>query len=342
MNHVPPVQEPDLRHARCKPRLLAQARPARRGCLASLRELGAETRPHVTASQPAAGRVASKCSTRRQPHVDGCFGSHTCGCSRSAPISITCSSLEPGTRWQQQEDIRFLLPILETGVTIATHFELWPVCSGLLHDLYLQVGPASQSCRGPFGGAERLSLGTTSPLLRAHRAQAQRSAARPRQGSVYEGSPKCSQPDLSRCTVLKNSPSFQTGQGGLATSALSSHRGTQRERNVLPSPPPGDTAGPAGKHSLPARDWERHYVTRRISSKSYFWRQQGEGQVQPPAERHSRFPRRARRSRGTAASKTCLASPGCPQAVLSHHVPRPQVALEGCSPGCPRESPQGQ
>lgn len=144
MNHVPPVQEPDLRHARCKPRLLAQARPARRGCLASLCELGAETRPHVTASQPAAGRVASKCSTRRQPHVDGCFGSHTCGCSRSAPISITCSSLEPGRRWQQQEDIRFLLPILETGVTIATHFELWPVCSGLLHDLYLQVGPASQ------------------------------------------------------------------------------------------------------------------------------------------------------------------------------------------------------
>lgn len=200
----------------------------------------------------------------------------------------------------------------------------------------------AKSCRGPFGGAERLSLGTTSPLLRAHRAQAQRSAARPRQGSVYEGSPKCSQPDLSRCTVLKNSPSFQTGQGGLATSALSSHRGTQRERNVLPSPPPGDTAGPAGKHSLPARDWERHYVTRRISSKSYFWRQQGEGQVQPPAERRSRFPWRARRSRGTAASKTCLASPGCPQAVLSHHVPRPQVALEGCSPGCPRESPQGQ
>lgn len=70
MNHVPPVQEPDLRHARCKPRLLAQARPARRGCLASLCELGAETRPHVTASQPAAGRVASKCSTRRQPHVN--------------------------------------------------------------------------------------------------------------------------------------------------------------------------------------------------------------------------------------------------------------------------------
>lgn len=50
VNHVPPVQELDLGHARCKPRLLAQAWPARRGCLASLCELGAETRPHVTAS----------------------------------------------------------------------------------------------------------------------------------------------------------------------------------------------------------------------------------------------------------------------------------------------------
>lgn len=177
MNHVPPVQEPDLRHARCKPRLLAQARPARRGCLASLCELGAETRPHVTASQPAAGRVASKCSTRRQPHVDGCFGSHTCGCSRSAPISITCSSLEPGTRWQQQEDIRFLLPILETGVTIATRFELWPVCSGLLHDLHSQVGPASQILSRALRRSRVSPPRDDLTLLRAHRAQAQRSAA---------------------------------------------------------------------------------------------------------------------------------------------------------------------
>lgn len=159
-----------------------------------------------------------------------------------------------------------------------------------------RLGQQGKSYRAPFRGAECLSLGTTSPLLRAHRAQAQpggwrASVAHPRQCSVSEeGSPKSSQSDLSRCIVLKRMPTFQTGQSGLAISALSSRRATQRGRNVLPSPPPGDAAGLAGKHSLPARDCERHYVTWGISSKSYFWRQQGAGQVQPPAERRSRFP----------------------------------------------------
>lgn len=54
VNRVPPVRELDLGHARCKPRLLAQAGPARHGCLVSLCELEAATRPQVMASQPAA------------------------------------------------------------------------------------------------------------------------------------------------------------------------------------------------------------------------------------------------------------------------------------------------
>ena len=159
----------------------------------------------------------------------------------------------------------------KTSIPVITHLEPWPAGYRLLHQvLHHPLGQGAKLCVRTFPEMP-------SPLLWVPPSPGQ-SSGRWRgwwlildhplfMTSKYPGSPRSRQSIL-LCN-FEETPCFRTEESMLRLNSPKRSM-VKQKRNVPPSPPPGDPAGLAGKHSLPAYDREMHYVTRGRTSKSYF------------------------------------------------------------------------